>query len=682
MKSLIAFPISLCLATTALAQQDTLTREEVRAVRARFSQAQEWEVQIRSGTRLDSIRRLYDRRLHRDVAAESDMLDASPYPLWYRAYLRDAHPDLPTSGPYQYPRVAAQLLQWMARNQNFEIPPTGTPGRSARVNRAEAAAAGTNLNISNVTEVHSESFIAIDPSNPSRLVASSNNITGSGRLKQFYSSDGGQSWNTTELPLNDGAAFHSDPAVAWSSSGIAWSATLGIAPSGAIKVQMYKSSDGGATWMFAGTVSVGGNNDKELIWVDDHAASPHRDNVYVAWDEVGQGIRFARSTDDGATWSAVATLSTDGAIGTHLTTGPSGELYVVWPDVSSRQIKLRKSTDGGASFGPVRIVATTNDAYEVSIPAMCRRKVLIYVSVGVDRSSGPNAGNAYVMWTDRNGAADDPGCAGLTSASNSDVFFTRSVDGGTTWSTPGVIHTNPGQSDQFNQWMAVDPTTGDIHAAYYDTRDDSDRRLARLYYVRSADGGTTWVDETQVGTAPTDESGAAADGNQYGDYNGLAVLQAVVHPSWTDRRSGVPGGNEQIFTSRIAITGDTTIVPAVLQLVLDPDVKLEVGQTTTARATLLRNGVPVVGETILFSVGSSSIASVSSPSVVTNGSGVSQVTVRGEGRGSTPLTASGGGDLDMVTVRVPSMSVILLLVLVAVTSIVALMRLRLRVQNR
>ncbi len=665
--------IALVLAAPAVAQQDTLTRVQVAALRARYPQQQAWEVRIRSGTRLDSLRRLYDRRLHR-IPAETDTLDQSPYPLWYRAYLRDVHPNLPTSGAYQYPRVAAQLLQWMVRNQDFEVQPRGMPG-SSRIGGSRAAAAGNNVNMSNIAEVHSESFIAVDPNNPSYLIASSNNITGSGRLKQFYSSDGGMSWNTTELPLDDGAAFHSDPAVAWSSDGAAWSGTLGIAFSGAVKVQMYKSADRGATWTFAGSVSTGTDNDKELIWVDNHPSSPYKDNIYVAWDQVGRGIRFARSTDNGATWSSVMSLSNDGAIGTHLTTGPSGELFVAWPDVNSRQIRVRKSTDGGATFGPVTVIATTNDAYEVSIPAMCERKVLIYVTVAVDRSSGARSGHAYAVWTDRNGSAEDPGCSGVASASNSNIFFSRSADGGSTWSTPTVIHSDPPRSDQFNPWMDVDPTSGGIHVAYYDSRDDSDRRTTRLYYIHSEDGGTTWVDETQVAAAPTDESGPAADANQYGDYNGLAVFQAVAHPSWTDRRSGVPGGSEQIFTSRIA-TSPPTETAATLTLELVPDVKLAVGETTTARATLMRNSSPVDGETVLFTVGNTAIASVSSPSASTDASGVAEVTVKGERRGRTTLTASGGGDLKMVTVRVPSLSLVLFFVVTVLIVVVAFIRLR------
>ncbi len=661
------------------AQQDTLTRAQVTAFRARYPQQQQWEVQIRSGTRLDSIRRLYDRRLHAITAAR-DVEDESQYPLWYRAYLREGFTDLPTSGPYQYPRVAAQLLEWMVAHQDFDVPPPSPPGRSLAGDPTAVATVGSNINISNVSERHSESFVAVDYNDPLHLVASSNNITGSGRLKQFYSSDGGQSWNTTELPLDDGASFHSDPAVAWTPDGTAWAATLGIGgPS--VKVQMYKSTDRGATWSFVATVSTGNNNDKELIWIDTHDTSPHKGNIYVAWDVVGGGMRFARSTDNGVTWSSVTTLSADAAIGAHLASGPSGELYVAWPDVGSRQIQIRKSTDGGATFGTVRTIATTNDAYEVSVPAMCGRKVLIYVTIGVDRSGGANNGHAYAVWDDRNGAAADPGCNGLTSPSNGNVYFSRSTDGGTTWPPPTVIHSNPSQTDQFNPWMDVDPDNGDIHVVYYDTRDDADRKKTRLYYVRSVDGGANWIDETQIATEPTDETISGADlGNQYGDYNGLAVFRQVAHPSWTDRRSGVPGGNEQIFTSRIGVSPPP--VTATLAIELDPNVKLSVGATTTVRVTLTRNGVPAAGEHVAFSTGSGAIASVAPTSVPTTAAGIAEATVTGEGRGNTTVTAAAAGKLATTAVRVPTFSVILLVTLAVLMSLIVLVRFRPKLRPR
>jgi len=523
----------------------------------------QWDVSIPAGTRLAAIKNSYERRrLSRlslnaaPMLSGGDTEDQTPLPMWFRAYFRDNHPNLPMEGSYQYPRVARQVFEWMVKHPNLETPASPTPAATRAA--ARTVSVGGNLNLTNFSEVNSESFIARDYVNPQFLTASSNNIGGSGRQKQFFSTDSGTTWTKTELPLAPGRAFQSDPALAFTSDGTAWAATLGIDAAGAsIQNQVYKSTDHGATWTFIATVSTGNNNDKELMWIDPQVGSAFRDNIYVAWDVPGGGMRFARSIDRGATWSSVSSLSSDGAIGAHLTTGPAGELYVAWPDTNSRQLKVRKSTDGGATFAAARVIATTNDSFEIVIPAMCQRKALIYISIGVDRSSGPGRGTVYACWTDRDGAAADPGCAGTASASNTNVYLSSSTDGGSTWSAPRIIHTNPASTDQFNQWMDVDPDDGSIHVIFYNTKDDAGRHKTHLYYIASNDRGATFVDETQVSTAQTDEtvSGADPNGNQYGDYNGLVAYRAVAFPSWTDRRATNPGGKEQIYTAKISKGG-------------------------------------------------------------------------------------------------------------------------------
>jgi hypothetical protein len=543
----LAFALVLAL---GLVTQVAPCQSEGSAQITRESFPTRWEVKIPVGSALAQIRDTYEkRRTVRMVSTE--LQDQSPLPFWFRAYVRDHLPELPTSGSYQYPRVTEQILQWMLAHPDLKAAPPVSRVVGARAVRSVTV--GGNINISNLDERNSESAIAVDPSSPQILIAASNNITGDGRQKQFYSADSGATWHATELPLATGSAFDSDPTVGFTTDGTAWAATLGINNTGtAVATQVFKSTDHGATWSFVATISNGNNNDKEMMWIDTQPGSAFKDNIYLAWDVPGSGIRFARSTDKGITWSSVMSLSSDGAIGVDLRTGPAGELYVAWPDTNSRQLKVRASTDGGASFGPVHTIAVTNTPYEIAIPAMCQRNALIYLSIGVDRSGGARKGNLYASWTDKTGTAPDPGCGGVTSTTSSDVFAAVSSDNGNTWSTPKVVHGGNATSDQFNQWMDVDPDDGTVHVVFYDTRDDPGRVQSHVYYVASRDGGSTWVDETKVTSAQTDETVAGADtGNQYGDYNGLVAYRKAVYPSWTDRRTGVPGGKEQIFTAKL-----------------------------------------------------------------------------------------------------------------------------------
>jgi hypothetical protein len=77
--------------------------------RARYPKA--WEVNVPPGTPLDTLRREMDAQFA--ILPPADLEDRTPLPIWFRVYLRKKNPDLPTKGPYQYPRTARRVLQWM-----------------------------------------------------------------------------------------------------------------------------------------------------------------------------------------------------------------------------------------------------------------------------------------------------------------------------------------------------------------------------------------------------------------------------------------------------------------------------------------------------------------------------------------------------------------------------------------
>lgn len=83
-------------------------------------------------------------------------------------------------------------------------------------------------------------------------------------------------------------------------------------------------------------------------------------------------------------------------------------------------------------------------------------------------------GNIYVVWLDN-------------SASNNSVFFSRSMDESATFSSPLNLSNNPGGSALFPQ-VAIDPTTGNIYAAWF----DSNAGNPGIFFSRSTDGGATF----------------------------------------------------------------------------------------------------------------------------------------------------------------------------------------------
>jgi hypothetical protein len=533
-KSCLLICAIFLLVESASAQLPTVNSDSV----SQTSYPAKWDVRVPEGTALAQIRDSYEQRRSIRLMA-SDLEDQSPLPFWFRAYLRDQLQNLPTTGKYQYPRVADQILEWMLAHPNL---PSGEQKASTRLTRAAAIAvpSGTNVNLTNFDERNSESSIAVDYTNPLFVVAASNNISTSGHQKQFYSADGGKTWQVTELPLAAGTAFQSDPALAFASDGTVWAATLGINAAGSsVQVQVFKSTDHGATWSFVSTVSSGNNNDKEMIAVDGG-------RIYVVWDVPGGGMRFATSSNKGAAWSGVTELSHDTGIGSDVWVGGGGEVYIAWPDTTSRQLRVVRSMDGGSHFGAVQVIATTTAAFEISVPPMCRRNALVYLSAAADKSTGSFKNRMYASWTDLDGSSA-PGCN--LGTGTAEVYVSHSDDGGSTWSKPVPVTNGGTGSDRFNQWLDVDRDDGTVYLSYYDTNGDGTRHMTNLYLAKSTDGGQTWANIKMTSSA-TDETVADADqGNQYGDYNGLVAYKHIVHVSWTDRRSGVPGNKEQIFSN-------------------------------------------------------------------------------------------------------------------------------------
>jgi hypothetical protein len=477
-------------------------------------------------------------------------------PLWLRVLWRKSHPEIeytaedPTGG---YPHVLREVHEWLLTHQDLlpgprelDVPPV-----------QNRTVFGTNLRISGAqTAPRSESDIRVDYWNPNRIISGSNNIVASGHQAQYWSNNSGATWGQTTLSLATGDAFHSDPTVDWTSNGDAWATTLGINSGGTtLRLRSYKSTNGGQTWTYDSLASGTQTSvDKQMVWVDHSASSPYADTIYAIWHN-GLPAFMNRKLSGGA-WDTPIQVSggetTGTAIGSDVKTNSYGDVFGFWPATGNRRLLVTKSTNGGASYSAPVIITTTFDSYEIPVPAFANRKILIYVSAGAYRTAGKNM--VYASWTDLSGEAN---CTLGSQAPNTNVastcktriWFSRSADGGTTWSTPVKINNQAGLNDQFNQWLVVDETNGAIGIIYYDTVADAGRKKTDVWYQASFDDGALWTPAAKVTTAMTNETIAGADsGNQYGDYNGLSGYARVLFPSWTDRRNNA---REEIWTAKI-----------------------------------------------------------------------------------------------------------------------------------
>ena len=488
--------------------------------------------------------------------------DHIPVPLWLRVIWRRAHPELtysakdPTGG---YPHVLKEIHEWMLSHQNL-VPGPPDPDASPELDAelpSKSATVGGEKRVSGAQAApRSESDIRVNYWDPMKIIGASNNISGSGSQAQFYSTDGGATWGQTSLPLQAGDAFHSDPTVDWTSDGTAWSTTIGINGSN-LHMRAYKSTDNGATWTFDATFSgAQTSTDKQILWADHSATSPYKDNLYVIWHN-GDPAFMARRTGPAGSWQAPVQVSgaesAGTAIGGDVKTNAFGDVFGFWPTTDNQKIFVVKSTNGGASYGTPVQVATTIDGYDIGIPAMSKRRALIYVSGGAYRTAAKNL--VYASWTDLTGAtgctsgANEPG-TNTASTCKSRIWLARSMDGGATWGPPVMINNQASLNDQFNQWMVVDETTGALEIMYYDTVGDPGRKKVDVWTQSSFDDGATWSTAVKVTSAQTDETVTGADtGNQFGDYNSLSGIAGQFFPSWTDRRNNT---REEIWTAKVS----------------------------------------------------------------------------------------------------------------------------------
>jgi len=331
-----------------------------------------------------------------------------------------------------------------------------------------------------------ETAIAVDPNNPSRVVAAANDYVartwacdingtpcsalGDAYSGTYFSNDGGQTWaGVSSDPDHLGTLIPGvtrltggqydaggDPALAFDSQGNVYYAGLGFnrtSPPNTVAVNKGTFDSGGQlTWsqptFINQTTAPSTLNDKEWIAADWHASSPYRDRVYVSWTRflfnpvqgfyVQSPIFFAYSTDGGQTFSEPTNISGNVLYdqGSRPIVGYDGTVYVIFEGATRLSTLdstyIVKSTDGGATFGkPVKIadvqdvVPLANTAFRVnSFPA---------------GAAAPN-GDLYVAWSTLQNDADGNLCANRTNdGCHSVTVYIMSSNGGANWSDPTPI---------------------------------------------------------------------------------------------------------------------------------------------------------------------------------------------------------------------------------------------------
>ena len=423
----------------------------------------------------------------------------------------------------------------------------GAAGVSARFAQ-EGLDVGLDRNASNWPGTQAEVSIAIDPSDPAVVLAATMSV-GDGRILAMSSRDFGVTWTRVPVPKGDGSTIDNDPMVAFDTQGAAYLARIPAGPAGT-SIDVVRSPDGGRTWEPAVRISSSGLDDKVALAVDDTPDSPWRDRVYVAWKLPRGGVFVALSVDRGATFTAPRRIDDAAVSGLDLAVAADGAVYLAFTNYPQHSIRVMRSLDGGESFAPSVAVAPTRARAFVVPPSQCIRPALVHSSVSVDRSSGPRRGSVYAAWSDYLPGVDSTQCpetCGAPAICVPGVYFSRSDDGGLSWSPPALVDEDrAGEVDRYHQWIRVDRSTGAVAVAYKDSRNDPTRAGADVYLRRSTDGGASWEPSLRLSSATS----RATTNFQFGDYQSVAAEGGNVYAAWSDYRQSPSEG--EIYVRRWA----------------------------------------------------------------------------------------------------------------------------------
>jgi hypothetical protein len=382
---------------------------------------------------------------------------------------------------------------------------------------------------------HNEPAIAVNFNNPAQVFAAYQS-----HASVVFSQDGGAMWKPATGTASTDYKVSGDVAAIYDKHGAAILCYIAFDKLGTENywargatrngIFIRRSAEGGATWDKPEHVVIAQPTQPGIPFEDkpgiaaDVRNGPYAGNLYVGWTEFRLDesvILFSRSTDGGVTWDPPVDISEhhglprddNGAVeGFSAAVGEDGTVYTVWADGDS--LAFTSSHDGGKSFAKSRVVIATAPLY-FDLEGLDRANG--FPQLAIDPHHGKQ-GRLYVTWSDyRSG---DIG-----------VYSATSDDGGATWSNAVRVNSNPAHdgTDQFFQWLAVDPATGAASVIFYDRRGDPDNRKTTVTLARSTDGGATFANY-----AWTRDPFVSTRDEFLGDYIGVAAFNNKVYGVWTE----------------------------------------------------------------------------------------------------------------------------------------------------
>ncbi len=389
------------------------------------------------------------------------------------------------------------------------------------------------------------------------------------------------------------------------------------APGAAYVVEQH-STDGGVSWSTRQTI---GQSGTEYTYPVVGSDGTIYNFMMQNWGPSQTGtIQLTKSTNGGATWSPATTVTTAHQPATPIRPGDlfrffailsaavdpnTGALYVAWTDnhpftTSATDVVYVKSTDGGGSWGPM--TRLSHDPIVMGLD-----HITPMLTVGADST-------LHAFWLDRrlgNGPVNNR---------YFDSWYSSSTDGGATWDPDTRVSTvsqdlnvafPPGSGNAAGDYWGLDTALDSVYVAWNDTRSgDQDILVTKGLLNHSAGGtptptGTPGTPTTTFTPAPTNTPTATVTGTP-----------PTVTPTWTPTAAPASPTTTPTASPTMTATASATPLPGCglpyWHVVPSPDIGILNGVAVVAA-----NDVWAVGVGGILNWNGQSWSQVSSPPTAT-----------------------------------------------------------------
>ena len=415
-------------------------------------------------------------------------------------------------------------------------------------------AGGNNI----LGDAGNEPSISVDPTDGNKMMIGwrqFNSINSDFRQAGWgYTTDAGTHWTFPGVLQNN--VFRSDPVTKSDEAGNFFYLSLQSTQAQSFFCDdLWRSTNGGQSFTEQSPDEAGHGGDKEWFTIDTNMGGMGHGFVYQFWTgffacDFGE---FNRSTDSGATWMAPINIPNSPDTGA-MDVDTNGNLFLAGGGSPFWCVRSSNAQNGGQTpiFDQVTQVNMGGDLIQGGVNGigLCGQTF-----IAADRSGGSTNNNLYMV------ASVIP-----TGASNgTDVMFTRSTDGGQTFSAPQRINDDP---INHNKWHifgtpSVAPN-GRIDIVWLDSRNAANNTDMQLFYTYSTDGGVTWAANIPASNSFNPQAGYPQN-QKIGDYITIvsdATGGNVAYAATFNVNPNAVGGHEQdVYYVRVFPSGGGTPTP-------------------------------------------------------------------------------------------------------------------------